>query len=148
MLNIAMTALHRQLVLAIRLAGLVPTIGFLHAPRSGHATLASDLQEPFRHLMDRAVIHAAKLLKPTDFRRDTAAEHPVTISPQALRKILGAVHGTFAHASHAAGRTDTCAYRTHMLLAARSLRRHIEDRAVRFEVFRHPETGPTEEHAP
>lgn len=145
MLNLAMTALHRQMVLAIRLAGLVPTIGFFHAPRPGHATLASDLQEPFRHLMERAVIHATRLLKPSDFKREAASEPPMRISGPALRKILGVVHATFAHASRSAAREEACTYRTHLLLAARSLRRHLEDRAVRFEAFQHPGTARPEE---
>jgi len=139
LLNMAMTALHRQLVIAIRLAGLVPTIGIFHAARSGHATLGSDLQEPFRHLMERAVIDLLRELRPSDFVRDAGADPPLRIDGAALRKCLGRIHATFARACRAHGRGEACTYRTHVLLAARSLRRHLLDRSQVLEVFRHPE---------
>lgn len=142
MLNLAMTALHRQLLLAIRLAGLVPTIGIFHADRPGHATLASDLQEPFRHLMDRAILVVARTLKPSDFTRTPPHERadlPLRIEGPALRRIVATVHAAFAQPCVSAGRNESCTYRTHMLLLARSLRRHLADRNVAFDVFRHPD---------
>jgi len=138
MLNLAMTALHRQLVLSIRMAGLVPTMGLLHEPRPGHAALASDLQEPFRHLMDRAVIAAARHLGPRDFTEDRDGPYSLKFSASAARRLVATVHETFAHTCVAAGKSDACTYRTHLLLSARSLRRHLLDRSSLFEVFRHP----------
>ena len=47
LLNIGFSLLYRYLGLMIRQVGLVPSLGFLHTARPGHATLASDRQEPF-----------------------------------------------------------------------------------------------------
>ncbi|RMG54053.1 MAG: hypothetical protein D6717_10225, partial [Gammaproteobacteria bacterium] len=40
----------------LRADGLLPEIGFYHRPRSGHAALASDLMEPFRHVVERCAL--------------------------------------------------------------------------------------------
>ena len=40
----------------IRASGLLPWAGFYHQPRGKHACLASDLMEPFRHLVERTAL--------------------------------------------------------------------------------------------
>lgn len=137
LLNMAQTALHRQLVLAIRLAGLVPSIGLLHEPRPGHNALASDLQEPFRHLMDRAAIHAARTLQPKDFRADPQGRHRLSLSSNAVRHAVAVIHRTFAIAATDAGHREAHSYLTHFSLCARGLRRSLLDRSQPFIPFQH-----------
>ena len=48
LLSLGYTFLFKDVLSAIYLVGLDPYIGFLHASRPGHATLASDLMEEFR----------------------------------------------------------------------------------------------------
>ena len=49
--------------------GLLPWLGFYHQAHGRHATLASDLMEPFRHLVERTVLSAVERheLKAQDF---------------------------------------------------------------------------------
>jgi CRISPR-associated endonuclease Cas1 len=141
MLNIAMTALHRQVIAAVRAAGLIPTMGILHSPRAGHASLASDLQEPFRHLMDRAVIHVARRLKPDDFREAQHADsdYRLEIRPKATTQLTVAIHETFAVLCANETTGERQSYRTHLISQARSLKRHLIDRTKAFCPFRHPQ---------
>jgi len=139
MLNMAQTALYRQQIVAIRSAGLLPSLGLLHELRPGHAALASDLQEPFRHLMDRAAIHAVRTLQPKDFRRlASEGAYSTSLSPSALRHAQAVIHRSFALTCVAAGRTEGHSYLTHFSLQARSLKRHLLDRSKSFDVFEHP----------
>ncbi len=139
LLNIAMTALHRQVIAAVRAAGLIPTMGILHAPRAAHAALASDLQEPFRHLMDRAVLHVARRLKPGDFSesRTGDSDHRLTIRPKATVQLTTCLHETFAVTCLSESSGEHQSYRTHLIKQARSLKRHLIDRAKAFTPFKH-----------
>lgn len=49
--------------------GLLPWLGFYHQPHGRHATLASDLLEPFRHLVERTALTLLqrRQLTPKDF---------------------------------------------------------------------------------
>jgi len=96
MLNIAQTVLHRHLIVMIRQSGLVPALGILHRPHSGHAALASDLQEPFRHLMDRAVLESAARLRPGDFVAQDHQRYPLRILPRASRELIARIHQILA----------------------------------------------------
>ncbi len=138
LLNIAQSALHNQCIAAARLAGLSPVVGVLHDLRQGHAALASDLQEPFRHLMDRVVIEAMPLLKPKDFRRVEGSEYQLTIAPKAIRLFLAHLYETFHLNCRSRGTLDTCTYLAHLSMNARSFRRHLLDRKVFPHYFRHP----------
>ncbi len=92
LLNIGHTVLHRWMRHWIQHAQLVPTLGALHENRAGHSTLASDLQEPFRPLIDRAVIEATRVLRPTDFTPDAEGPYPLRIRPRARTKFLEIVY--------------------------------------------------------
>lgn len=87
LLNTAHTFLYRWCQLAARAAGLLPGVGVLHRPRAGHAALASDLQEPFRHLMDRAVLDVLTRLRPADFRKTPGGRFNLTILPRAAQEV-------------------------------------------------------------
>ena len=86
LLNIAQTLAYRLSVLAIRAAGLVPSLGLMHDSNSRFAPLAADLQEPFRFLMDRVVIEATHVLRPGDFRRSETGPYRLLMAPDASRQ--------------------------------------------------------------
>ena len=54
-LSLGYTLLHSQAVRACWAAGLDPMVGFLHMPLHGRASMACDLMEPWRALVDRWV---------------------------------------------------------------------------------------------
>jgi CRISPR-associated protein Cas1 len=57
MLNYGYALLEAERMRTIHSAGLDTHVGFLHEMQSGKYSLAYDLQEPFRFLVDLAVIH-------------------------------------------------------------------------------------------
>ena len=139
LLNVGQTMLHHYLTQMIQLVGLAPAIGFLHQPRAGHATLASDLQEPFRHLVDHAVIGTLKRLRPTDFAREEAGPYPLKIKPRAMKLLIENFHRILRLNCQAARQSLPKPYRMQMLSQIRSLRLHLIDSEKHpFQPFVHP----------
>jgi len=138
LLNLGQTALHRLATLAIRATGMLPSLGLLHAQRSGHAALASDLQEPFRHLVDAVVIEATREISPDEFRSDDAGSHALRIRPAASRLFFERLHARLALPVAAHGSGDSRPYADWIADAARSLRAHLLNPELPFTVFRHP----------
>ena len=124
-------------MLVIRQVALSPAIGFLHVSRAGHATLASDLQEPFRHLIDRAVIQATHELRPRDFQAVNQGPYKLRILPQAARQFQLILHQGLRQACVAKEETEARAYCWHWLAMARSLKRHLKEETA-FRPFEHP----------
>lgn len=69
MLNYAYGVLESQVRTATVASGLDPTIGYLHACRSGRAALVYDLMEPLRPQVDRLVLDLVRshVFSPSDF---------------------------------------------------------------------------------
>ena len=93
--------------------GLIPTVGILHQPRSG-AALASDMQEPFRHLMDRAVLAVLPTLKPADFQPSPGGAYATTIRPSPC-DAPSPPHATFLQPCTSAHTTDANAHLTSII---------------------------------
>lgn len=141
LLNTGYTFLHRWAHLAARAAGLLPTVGLLHRPRPGHAALASDLQEPFRHLIDRTVLELLPRLKRSDFRDTPAGRFRLTILPHAAQQITAAL-AVALRRGVALGPTDEPkSYRRHLIALARGLRRTLAEPGTPWPVFTHPPGG-------
>lgn len=137
LLNIAQTALHHQCLLAVQQAGLAPLMGLMHQPRAGHAALASDLQEPFRHLMDRAVIESLTTITPQVFHPADRGPYKLRIERSATRHLAAVVHRMLASGCRAQGQTDSRTYLMHLQSNARALRRHLLDPNEPFVPFEH-----------
>jgi len=135
LLNIAHTALARHLTLAIRRAGLIPWFGIMHRSDGRFEALTADLQEPFRHLMERAVIEATFRLRPHQFRAVGAGKYPLSLEHDAARQFQVLVHRILTIPVVARGQTEPRPYLDQLLLQARSLRRHLCDPQQRFEAF-------------
>lgn len=74
LLSYGYAVLYRHAITMLQRVRLDPALGTLHAPRSGHAALASDLIEEFRApVVDAVVLHAtlAGTLRPEDFVQAT-----------------------------------------------------------------------------
>jgi CRISPR-associated endonuclease Cas1 len=138
LLNIAHTLLYRQIVLIVRQAGLVPSLGIMHKPRPGYAALACDLQEPFRYLMDLAVLLAARQIDTKDFKKASNGPFALQIRPQAARHLYATIWTVLARHCQSRHGGEVRSYLMWMAEAARALRRHLCDPRQSFEVFEHP----------
>ena len=69
LLSLGYTLLYGYSESIVRSTGLLPWRGFYHQSRGTHAALASDLMEPFRHVVERSAISllTRRELKPDDF---------------------------------------------------------------------------------
>jgi group II intron reverse transcriptase/maturase/CRISPR-associated endonuclease Cas1 len=72
LLSLGYTVLYGCVESMLRVDGLLPWCGFYHQPRGRHAALASDLMEPFRHVVERLALSllTRRELKPDDFYVD------------------------------------------------------------------------------
>ena len=138
LLNIGFTWLYRFAELIALRQGLAPSLGFLHQARSGHAALASDLIEPFRHVVDRAVVIASRRLRPADFRKATEGPYQLRIEPAAAKSFVVLLQESLAVNCVGFGQTEPRSYRHQLVGTVRSLHRHLLDPNATFQVFRHP----------
>ncbi|CRI67871.1 putative RNA-directed DNA polymerase [Thiocapsa sp. KS1] len=91
LLSFGYTLLYAHVDTLIRVAGLYPWIGFYHQPHGRHAALASDLMEPFRHVVERAALRAVTRqgIKPEEFYLDPIKG--CRLSPTAMRRYLAMI---------------------------------------------------------
>lgn len=89
LLSLGYTQLYSLTESVVHTVGLLPWQGFYHQPRGRHAVLASDLMEPFRHLVERSALSmvARGEIVAGDFRY--TPERACLISDAARRKFLG-----------------------------------------------------------
>ncbi len=138
LLNWGQTMLHRWVTECISQAGLVPTLAALHRERPGHSTLASDLQEPFRHLVDRAVVEATSNLSISDFVRDNEGPFPLSIKPRARVRFVEILHRGLAIGVTGYGQSEPSSYLHQVRSLVRQYRRSLLDRSVEWRGFWHP----------
>ncbi len=88
LLSLGYTTLYAMTESFIHASGLLPWQGFYHQQRGSHAALASDMMEPFRHLIERTAISLIKRheIKVDDF--SYPANGGCIINNQARRKYL------------------------------------------------------------
>ena len=137
LLNIGHTVLYRQAITACRAAGLSPALGFLHQGDGRYAALAADLQEPFRHLVERAVILATRVLKPSQFEPRFDGPYPLVLDHHATKKFHALLQRSWKTAVTGRGQTEPRAWLAQLLATARALRRRLIDPEMPWEPFEH-----------
>ena len=139
LLNIAHTHLHNTCVLSIKSNGLTPSVGLLHDLRPGHAALASDLQEPFRHFMDRCVLEACRWLRPNDFQWADELESPyrLTFRPGAARLFSAFIAKQLAHEYRRKESANPKSVRAWIDTLTRNLRHVLQNPGQPFTPFEH-----------
>ncbi len=142
LLNLGFTTLHRLLTLLLQQQGFAVSLGVLHEPRRGHGALASDLQEMFRHLVDRAVIEISFKLQPASFRRDEKGPYPLTISHTAHKAFRTALHTGWQRQCRSLVLETAQPYLQHFVSQVRAFRRHLLDRSIPYIPFVHPDSLP------
>lgn len=138
LLNIAQTHLFRIAGHAARAAGLLPGLGLFHERRAGFDALAADLQEPFRHLMDRVVLESLGWLLPSDFRPGNSARFPLAMRPRAARDFTAAIARQLAWPCKARDALEARPYRDQLVALVKSLRRCLLDSSATLTVLEHP----------
>lgn len=116
--------------------GFPPAIGILRRERSGHLALASDMQEPFRNLMERAMIEASRQLNHGDFIKASGGPYRLVIRPHATKRLLAAVYRLLALPVAAADGSEPAEYRLQIVRTIRSLRRFVSGAESQFAPFR------------
>lgn len=88
MLNYGYAILESECLRAINIVGLDPHVGFLHEMKMGSKSLAYDLQEPFRFLIDLAVISALEKnnMQDADFIR--TENYNLRLKPSGAQKLM------------------------------------------------------------
>ncbi len=138
LLNFGQTILHRMLIHWIEHARLSPMLGIFHHNRSGHATLASDLQEPFRHLVDLVVIETTHELRQSDFLHDSDGPYPLRIRPRARTTFLTKLHRRLMQSVAGQDQHYPANYHHQMRSLARQLRRYLMCTSEELIGFWHP----------
>lgn len=129
LLNIGFTALHNWTAHFLRVHGFAPALGVLHEHRAGHASLASDLMEPFRHLVDAVVLDSSRSLSFQDFNMDGKGPFPTEIKYPALKRFRAALWQRWQTFHQPPGKASAIPYLKSLELQAINLRRHLLDRS-------------------
>jgi CRISPR-associated endonuclease Cas1 len=136
LLSLGYTILYAHVETVCRASGLQTGTGFYHQPHGNHATLASDLMEPLRHMVERAALSAVnkKQIKPDDFFMTD--DNACRIDNAARKTWLTLLSETFERPFLARG--DAQPYKLHAHLRHQNLRliAWIRDKDDRFEAWR------------
>lgn len=138
LLNFGYSILYRLAVEAAADAGLHPAVGYLHRPKAGHAALASDLMEPFRFLVDRAVLIVSGKVAAGAVGSFDEHEGRLRLSHRATRALVSEVYGGLATVTRAANSAELRTYRRQLVAQARSLRSSIDAPDSSFWAFTIP----------
>jgi CRISPR-associated protein Cas1 len=92
LLNYGYAILESECRKALNAVGLEPTVGFLHEARQTRYALVYDLMEPYRWLVDTAIIECLEYerFSKKDFRR--LDNYILRLRPEAVKKLLDALH--------------------------------------------------------
>ena len=127
LLSLVYTVLYGYTQSVIHAAGLLPRQGFYHQPRGRHAALASDLMEPFRHMVERSAI---TVILRQEISADDFSDSPTgacIIDPKARRKYLSLLLTRWEGGCKARGATESETYFTHLYNQTLSLKGFIRE---------------------
>ncbi len=126
LLSIGYTVLYGYTESILHAVGLLPWQGFYHQTQGRHAALASDLMEPFRHLIERTALTLLlrKEINPNDFTYTPAGA--CRIDPKARRKYLALLLQRWESAVREKGAIDAHPYFQHLHKQALSLKDFIQ----------------------
>lgn len=126
MLSLGYTVLYGWCDAISRASGLYPWQGFLHQGRGRHAALASDMMEPFRHVVERCVLTRIALGQ-VSTGQFTVSEDGCYIDNQARREFVLAVTKALADTLRAHNEIEAHAIQTHVYNQTQRLKRFITD---------------------
>jgi len=110
MLNYGYAILEAECMRAINSTGLDVHVGFLHEMGAGRNSLAYDIQEPFRFLIDLAVIDLIEnnVMKKRDFIR--TENYTLKLRPTGAKKMVDAINKQFNNRGEYQGKNCNWSY--------------------------------------
>ncbi len=125
LLSLGYTTLYAYTESFLHSVGLLPWQGFYHQQRGTHAALASDLMEPFRHLIERTAISLIKRheIKIEDFSFNLSGS--CHINDRARRKYLALLLQRWEVKVKAKGQTEPQSWLNHLQQQNQSLKGFI-----------------------
>ena len=135
LLSLGYTILYAHTETVVRAAGLLPWTGFYHQPRGRHAALASDLMEPFRHVVERCALALLNRgqLKVTDFFMDE--QQGCRLSRDALRRYLADLGERFSQPLSGRDSGDPQSLHEHLHRQSRQLIDWLRGKGEHFQCF-------------
>jgi CRISPR-associated protein Cas1 len=136
LLSLAYTLLHEDCRSALQIVGLDPACGFLHRPRVGHASLASDLMEEFRPVIADTVVWALlnkRMLAPSDFA--PSQDDGIRLTPDGWRVFARHYTRRLETRIRIPGRATQTTYRKLLEIQAWQLVRVIEGAQLAYEPY-------------
>jgi CRISPR-associated protein Cas1 len=137
LLSIAYTLLHEHCCSALLACSLDPAVGFLHKPRYGRDSLASDLMEEFRTVIADAVVMTLlgnRMVTPVDFTV-LPGDRGVFVGRDVWKQMQVQFWKRLEREVRLPGIERGLSYRKLLEVQARKLRRAIEGEAEMYESF-------------
>ena len=136
LLSLGYTILYAHVETVCRACGLHPGVGFYHQPHGAHAVLASDLMEPFRHVVERTALTALnkRQLKTEDFFVD--AEQGCRLTNPARKTYLTLLGEAFERPFQARGESEPATLHEHLRRQNYRLIAWLRGRADTFSAWR------------
>ncbi|RMH21896.1 MAG: CRISPR-associated endonuclease Cas1 [Acidobacteria bacterium] len=135
MLSFGYSLLHHHVTTALVAAGLNPHLGFFHRPNDRYPSLASDLQEEYRQLVDALVwsLIRRRQVSPDDFVE--RAGGAVWMTPDMRRRFIHAFEARMSTAFTPRG-GDKITYRAFLAQQAAQVRELVRGRVARYQPLR------------
>jgi CRISPR-associated protein Cas1 len=138
LLSLGYTLLLKDTIAAVQLVGLDPYLGFFHSLDYGRPSLALDLMEPFRPVVDDMVLGMieSRRIQRKDFREERRKNgHAVLLEEQALRRYLETYEARMVQRVRYPGTGEHTARRRCLELQTRELAQVVLGKRKRFDPF-------------
>jgi CRISPR-associated protein Cas1 len=140
LLSFVYTLLTNEVQNALKIAGLDPYLGALHAPGRGRPSLACDLVEEWRAWGERMVLTLInrKVMVPEDFvyrKPVKSGDRPVEMKPAVSRALIGAYEKQMEHRVYYPAQDEVTTLRMIVHGQARRFATSLEDDAEVYEPF-------------
>jgi len=135
LLSLGYSMLFAHVDTVIRVNGLLPHRGVYHQPHGAHLVLASDLMEPFRHLIERVALNMLihKYLSPEDFIVTT--DNGCRLTATARRRYFGALSERFEQPFLGQGLEESQPLHPHLQWQVRQLVLWIQGKVPEFTAW-------------
>lgn len=135
LLSLGYSMLYAHVDALLRADGLLPLKGFYHRSHGNHAALASDLMEPFRHVVEREALNMlhGKRLTPEDF---STMDGGCRLTPAARRLYFGALSCALLKPLKARGGSQACSVLEHIHRQNLALKFSLAGKADHFQAWR------------
>ncbi|MBU1100079.1 MAG: CRISPR-associated endonuclease Cas1 [Bacteroidetes bacterium] len=137
MLSYGYSILYYNISTALIMSGLNPSIGWFHVPGNYNA-LASDIQEEFRHIIERLVIYLIKrkIITRESFSYNKEAKYPYLLKSDARKEFIKQVEQRLLTDFKLKDKDGLQNYRTYFYRKARSIATMCRNKETQYESFR------------